>query len=246
MTTKMNIVCRWIMLPLFVLILSAFSAEAYTGSGTYTYTGGLLTMNWTNGDFICDGPNIGTSTENVTLLSVTMMDWVSNGTQSTTMTWTRASGTAGDITGTWTTTNPTSGNSFTATFAANGTLSVVGTITSCSVNGAPFVNQISPTSAAQGSLVTINGTNFSPLATDNTVKFNGFPVEVVGVRPNQLFVLVPLVGATSGTFTVTNSGGQASSATPFTVTNGTTAATLSWGSVHHLSLIHISEPTRPY
>ena len=47
------------------------------------------------------------------------------------MTWNRSSGTSGDIVGTWTTSDSETGNSWTLTFNADGTMSVTGNIVKC-------------------------------------------------------------------------------------------------------------------
>ena len=102
----------------------------YTAGGTYTYnsTTGVQTSNWTSSNFTCDGPSAG-DTNTKTGVTIT----------STTMTydggdiWTRSSGTAGDIVGTWTFTNSTTGNSFTMTYNADLTVSLVGNIVSCGI-----------------------------------------------------------------------------------------------------------------
>ena len=54
------------------------------------------------------------------------------------MTWSRSSGTAGDIVGTWTFSDSRTGNTYTITFNANGTMSLAGNIVSC---GDPDPNQ---------------------------------------------------------------------------------------------------------
>jgi hypothetical protein len=143
----------------------------------------------------------------------------------TTMTWSRASGADGDVTGTWTATDPTLSNSYTAIVNGDGTMSLTATINQCGVSGPPSIISFTPNNGMVGNLVTINGSNFSPIGADNTVQFNGSPAVVKGVHPGQLYVLVP-AGATTGTISVTNSGGTVTSSTPFTVATGTPAATL--------------------
>lgn len=56
----------------------------------------------------------------------------------------------------------------------------------------PIVNQITPSSAPVGSQITIFGSNFAPLHTANTVRFNGVTGNVQSTsNTQQLFVLVP-------------------------------------------------------
>lgn len=215
-----------------------FTTDQYSGSGTYSYSGtasgGTLTWTWTDLNFICNGPNIGLSTENITSLTATTFSWKDSGESATT--WTRiGTGSAGDISGTWTTVNTSSGNSYTAVFtgtATSGTVSVTANIFHCDTNGPLSITSFSPAGGTVGSQVLINGSYFSPLAKENMVLFNGRPAVVTGVRPSQLSVLVP-PGTTTGTISVANSGGNANSSTPFTVNAGAPAVTLAWGGVHH-------------
>lgn len=231
---NINSVCRWLLLPMFLLVLTAFSAEAYTAGGTYTYSSGIgpgpLTLSITASDFICDGLPVGTITVPVISLTETTLSWQDN--EAATTTLTRSAGTAGDITGTWHLTDPDTGSVFALTFTADGTVSLVGDISRCYVAGPPTITSFSPATAMAGNLVTINGSNFSPILTDNAVSFNGVPAVVTGARPSQLFVVVP-AGAASGTISVTNAAGTAISSNTFTLAAGIPAATLNWGGVHH-------------
>lgn len=215
-----------------------FTTDQYSGNGTYSYSGtasgGTLTWNWADSNFICNGPTIGLSTQTITSLTATTFSWKDS--DGSTMTWTRiGTGSAGNISGTWTSVDTSSGNSYTAVFtgtATSGTVSVAADIFHCGINGPPSITSFSPPGGTVGSQVLINGSNFSPLTKDNTVLFNGRPAVVTGVHPGQLSVLVP-PGATTGTISVANSSGNATSSTPFTVTAGTPATTLVWGGVHH-------------
>ena len=105
--------------------------KQYTASGTYTYNSvtGALTINFTSSNFVCEGPSVGNSTFTVSSITATTMIW--NGGTTDEATWTRPSGTAGDIVGTWTMSNSSTGNSYTLTFNTGGTLSVAGYIVSC-------------------------------------------------------------------------------------------------------------------
>ncbi|MDA3832705.1 MAG: hypothetical protein PF495_04850, partial [Spirochaetales bacterium] len=74
----------------------------YTASGTYAYDSGAasLTLNTTSSDFVCEGPEAEVpETFTVITLTATTMVWEeSDGHQ---MTWTRDTGTSGEIVGTW-------------------------------------------------------------------------------------------------------------------------------------------------
>jgi hypothetical protein len=98
----------------------------------------------------------------------------------------------------------------------------------------PQISSFSPTSARVGSLVTISGANFDPNnnLTGNTVSFNGTQATVTGVASNKLYVVVPS-GATTGTISLTNSGGTTVSSQTFTVDTTPSFTTLSRGAVWH-------------
>ncbi|MBI5755878.1 MAG: hypothetical protein HZA12_03045 [Nitrospirae bacterium] len=103
-------------------------------SGTYTWnsTTGVITMNSTSSNFVCEGPSLGTDTITGVTIAATTMTWADKGDRDSPTTWTRTSGTAtaGSIVGTWTATGGT-GNSWTLTFNVDLTFSVVGNIVSC-------------------------------------------------------------------------------------------------------------------
>jgi hypothetical protein len=106
----------------------------YTASGTYTYSDGTITMNWTNSDFLCNGPKDGfINTKTGVTVSNTTLTW-SDFNDNDIMTWTRESGTAGDPAGTWTTTD-LEGNAHVLTIevtdSTSGTMSWSATIHSC-------------------------------------------------------------------------------------------------------------------
>ena len=75
--------------------------QTYIASGTYTYNPdtGELALNTTNSDFIGCGPTVGTDVEDVESITTSVM--LLNQGEENEMTWTRDSGTAGDITGVW-------------------------------------------------------------------------------------------------------------------------------------------------
>ncbi|MBL8211725.1 MAG: IPT/TIG domain-containing protein, partial [Bryobacterales bacterium] len=94
----------------------------------------------------------------------------------------------------------------------------VGNILSITRQGAQqiTVQAFAPASAFAGTNVTILGSAFSTMPAQNTVKFNGVTATVVSASATQLVATVP-GGATSGTISVTNANGTATSAQTFTV-----------------------------
>ena len=106
----------------------------YTASGTYTYSDGTLTMNWTNSDFLCNGPIEGfINTKTDVTVSATTMTW-SDYNDKDVMTWTREIGTANDPAGTWERTDE-EGNTNTlkieVTDSTSGKISMSSDIRSC-------------------------------------------------------------------------------------------------------------------
>jgi YD repeat-containing protein len=95
----------------------------------------------------------------------------------------------------------------------------VGNITSITRPSLAQVTIISlvPNSGPVGSTVTINGTNFSSTAGQNSVTFNGTAGTVISATPTKLITTVP-TGATPGTVAVTAPAGSATSSGSFTVT----------------------------
>jgi hypothetical protein len=92
------------------------------------------------------------------------------------------------------------------------------------VKPTPSITNISPLSGATCSTVTITGTNFSSVAEDNTVKFNGVVASVTSASATQLVVAVP--NATTGKITITTNGYTAESEQTFTVLHN--AATITF------------------
>jgi IPT/TIG domain len=89
--------------------------------------------------------------------------------------------------------------------------------------GTPTITSFSPTSGPVGTIVTVNGTNFTGTT---AVKFNTTSASFQVLGPTQLRAVVP-AGATTGKISVTNPSGTGQSATNFTVTGGTGAPTVS-------------------
>ncbi|RYC53011.1 IPT/TIG domain-containing protein [Flagellimonas olearia] len=86
------------------------------------------------------------------------------------------------------------------------------------VDTSPSITGFSPTSGPVGTSVTINGTNFSATASDNTVKFGTVATSVDNASTTTLKVTVP-EGAQTATISVTVNGETATSSNDFTVTN---------------------------
>jgi hypothetical protein len=142
----------------------------YTASGTYTYSDGTITMNWTNSDFLCNGPKDGfINTKTDVTVSATTLTW-SDYNDNDVMTWIRESGTANDPAGTWTTTD-LEGNTHVLTIEAtdstSGTMSLSATIHSCAGNFNPG------DSAVCGNAVCESGENASSCPNDCAIGLNG-------------------------------------------------------------------------
>ena len=86
-------------------------------------------------------------------------------------------------------------------------------------NPPPAIISFTPTNAAPGSQVTITGTGFDPIATNNMILFGDQPAQVISVNPEgtQLIVVVP-GGLPVGPVAVTVSSlGQTSGSSSFGV-----------------------------
>jgi hypothetical protein len=81
----------------------------------------------------------------------------------------------------------------------------------------PNLSSFSPTRGTVGSTVTISGSNFSPVATNNTVYFGDVKAVVTNATATTLTVVVP-AGVSYKPISVTVSGLTAYSILPFTVT----------------------------
>jgi YD repeat-containing protein len=82
-----------------------------------------------------------------------------------------------------------------------------------------------PNSGPVGTTVTIYGTGFSPIVSQNTITFNGAAATVSSATASQITTTVPS-GATTGPIAVTTPTGSATSAAMFTVTSPTGAPTI--------------------
>lgn len=85
------------------------------------------------------------------------------------------------------------------------------------VTRAPIITDFSPTNAAPGAVIVINGANFTGVPNPGGVKFNGRNAANVAVTADtQIHATVP-TGATSGPLTITNSFGATTSTDDFFV-----------------------------
>lgn len=90
------------------------------------------------------------------------------------------------------------------------------TVTSGGGNGsAPTITSFTPDSGPAGTLVTINGTDFTGIS---SVKFGSLSAEFTVISSTTLRATVPF-GATTNKITVTNGAGSAQSSTSFIVTS---------------------------
>ena len=105
-----------------------------------------------------------------------------------------------------------------------------GKCTSTSIaSAAPVIYNFTPASGAIGTVVTITGTNFSPLAANNMVRFGGFRASVLGASPTLLTAAVP-AGATRCPLTVTVNGSTAYASLPYLTTfPNLTSRVVVWG-----------------
>ncbi len=82
--------------------------------------------------------------------------------------------------------------------------------------GTPSITSFTPTSGALNVVVTITGTNFSVVPSENTVQFNGTSSVVTASTATTITTSVPF-GATTGKISVTVNGITGTSAANFTV-----------------------------
>lgn len=81
---------------------------------------------------------------------------------------------------------------------------------------APVISSFLPARGAVGATVVINGSNFSSVASENVVRFNGVQANITSALSTQLTVVVP-TGATTGVISVTAAGVTVNSTSNFTV-----------------------------
>ena len=94
----------------------------------------------------------------------------------------------------------------------------------------PFLSDFTPSHGDEGTIVTITGNNFDPIASNNTVKFNGTPATVNTATASSIEVTVP-AGATTGFITVEVNGLQFRSRSMFMLPPVITSFTPSSGLV---------------
>ncbi len=107
-----------------------------------------------------------------------------------------------------------SGNAAVYVYDAVGNLLSIQRFTSGTGSIGIFV--IAPGSALVGINVTIQGFGYDPVAANNQVKFNGTTAAVVSATATSIVATVPS-GATTGSVTITNTNGTATSPQAFTV-----------------------------
>jgi len=78
------------------------------------------------------------------------------------------------------------------------------------------ITGFTPSAGPVGAQVTVYGTDFSPVPSQDSLQFNGTSATIVSATANQIVTSVPS-SATTGPITVTAPAGSATSATPFTV-----------------------------
>jgi hypothetical protein len=106
--------------------------------------------------------------------------------------------------------------------------SVMVVIHSCSSDDETFLPELpepillgfNPTKGILGHTVTISGENFSPVAVENVVQFNGTPAQVQSASTESLTVVVP-DSATTGKIKVTVTGKASTSQGDFTILSPT-------------------------
>ena len=86
--------------------------------------------------------------------------------------------------------------------------------------GLPTITNVSPASGVVGSVVTLSGSSFNPVAVNNQVRFGGIVATVLAVNTTgtSLTTAVP-AGALTGPVTVTTPLGTATSPLPFALLN---------------------------
>lgn len=82
---------------------------------------------------------------------------------------------------------------------------------------APIINSFSPTSGPVGTVVTIDGANFNPVLSNNTIYFGGAKANISSATLNRLTVTVP-AGANYQPISITTNNKTAYSMLPFAVT----------------------------
>ena len=105
---------------------------------------------------------------------------------------------------------------YTDTVTIGATTPPVEEVVTLTAIAAPTITGFSPSSAVPGVVVTIEGTNFMGVHTENTVSFNGVEGTVVSAGPTEIRATVP-EGVTTGAISVTTPGGTTSSASDLVI-----------------------------
>ena len=111
--------------------------------------------------------------------------------------------------------------------AATYSYDTVGNVLSINQTSASQISiiQFSPSQGSVGTPVTVFGTGFSAIASQDSVSFNGVSAVVNSATATQIQTVVP-AGATTGAISVTSPAGTVTSTTSFTVTTGPNAPTI--------------------
>jgi len=110
--------------------------------------------------------------------------------------------------------NPGTTKAYTVKLSTSSDIKVVSLAYCIATTGTPCISRLAPTKGAPGTAVTITGINLSGAS---AVAFNGTPAAIGTNTATKITTTVP-TGATTGTVSVTTSGGQATSPKKFTVT----------------------------
>jgi hypothetical protein len=198
----------------------------HTANGTYTYDSGAntLALDWTTSNFAgCDGPTVGkTKTQTGVVITATSLTWANDN-----MVWTRPSGTAGNIVGTWYGFDPSTGNTYTLTINSNNTMSVTANVV--------YSNPACGTFTASGTY-TWNGSNsfgFDLTTSDFVQSCNAPPTgqqTIAGVSVTATTMTWPGQGDNGGDMVWTRASGTASNVV------GTWTSTDSSGNTYTLAL----------
>jgi serine/threonine protein kinase, bacterial len=78
----------------------------------------------------------------------------------------------------------------------------------------PHIQSFTPSGGVAGSFVSISGTGFSPIASENTVIINGDTARILSADATSIIAVVPQAAGT-GKITVSGSGGSSSSGNSF-------------------------------
>lgn len=103
-----------------------------------------------------------------------------------------------------------------AVTAPAGSASSSTAFTVAATNGVPAITSFTPAIATPGTAVSITGTNFEPIATNNRLKFNIMPAPITSSTATTISVPVPS-GATSGRLSLATPGGTTQSTDDFFV-----------------------------